>query len=176
MRIIELFETHTGFQLFVDLDGVLADFDSGKNQIIKGTPSEKQKSEFWKTLHSFSYEEIEDWWANLGMAPGGEILWSYVSKFHPIILSSPDISKGCREACEKGKLRWIKKHLHPSPSSVIITKDKWKHASRFNILIDDRTKVLIPWEEHGGVGIHYETGNPKKTIKELIDRFGFPKK
>ena len=46
----------------------------------------------------------------------------------------------------------------------------------FAILIDDRTKNTVPWEAAGGVAILHEAGNAKKTIKELQERFGFPKR
>ena len=123
-----------------------------------------------------SYDEAEEWWSNLPWMPGGQELWAYVSQFHPIILSSPDERPGYRDACERGKNKWVQKHLRPQPAAVIITKDKWKHANKFTILIDDRQKVLIPWEEHGGAGIQHNAPNTKATIKELITRFGFPRK
>lgn len=175
MKASEIMEApNTGFQLFVDLDGVLCDFESGIQKLLG--QYEFEKKDIWKIIHSMPYEEAEDWWANLDWAPGGQELWSYVSKFHPTILSTPDKRPRYREACERGKNRWVREHLHPKPAGVILTVDKWKHANKFSILIDDRKKVLAPWEEHGGAGILHVAGHTKNTIKELISRFGFPKK
>ncbi len=172
---MELFEASTGFQLFVDMDGVLVDFDGGVDTLGAIAGPRDGYSDFWKILHGLGPEEVENWWANLGWAPGGQILWNFVKKYDPTILSSPDISPGFQEACEAGKKRWIKKNLNPFPP-FIFEKQKWMHASKFGILIDDTKKKLIPWEEHGGSGIFYQTGNPTSAIKELVDRFGFPRK
>lgn len=178
MRIMELFEAQTGFQLYVDMDGVLVDFVGGASKMM-GDPSFKldsksNKTEFWKMLHAMDPEELEMAWANFGWAPGGQEFWKFVSKFKPIILSSPGTNS--REIIERGKSAWIKKNLNPSPAGVIFTKDKFKHSGKFNILIDDMNKNTIPWEEHGGNAILYKTGDSKSAIKELITRFGFPRK
>ncbi len=169
---MELFEAHPGFQLFVDLDGVLVDFEKG----IRDLGYDPKKKDFWKVLHRMECDEAEKWWASLEWAPGGQELWNFIKKYRPIILSSPDERPKYRQACENGKVIWVNKHLKPKPGGIIITSDKWKHATKFGILIDDYKKKLIPWEEHGGAGIHYQIGNPTAAIKELIDRFGFPRK
>ena len=176
MRAFELNEAAQSFQLFVDMDGVLVGWDSGVKNLLGSNMTASQDKDFWKTLHSFSEEEVREWWANLEWAPGGKELWSYVSKFNPSILSAPDQNKKYREACEKGKVDWIKKNLRPQPARMIFQVNKEKNAHKFAILIDDRTKNTVPWEAAGGTAILHETGNAKKTINELQERFGFPKR
>ena len=176
MRAFELNEADTGFQLFVDMDGVLVGFQSGVKNLLGSNMATSRAGDHWKILHNFPEEEVKEWWANLEWAPGGKELWSYVSNFHPSILSAPDMNKKYREACEKGKSAWIQKNLRPQPARMIFQRDKQKNAHQFAILIDDRTKNTVPWEAAGGVAILHETGNAKKTIKELQERFGFPKK
>jgi len=140
MRAFELNEATQSFQLFVDMDGVLVGFASGLKSVVGDSMATSEKSDFWKILHSFPEEEVKEWWVNLGWAPGGKELWSYVSKFQPSILSAPDQNKKYREACEKGKAEWIKKNLRPQPARMIFQRDKQKNAHEFAILIDDRTK------------------------------------
>ncbi len=175
MRAFELNETTQSFQLFVDMDGVLVSFASGVKNVVGDSMATSEKSDFWKILHNFPEKEVSEWWTNLEWAPGGKELWSYVSNFQPSILSAPDMNKKYREACEKGKAAWIKKNLRPQPAQMIFQVNKEKNAHKFAILIDDRTKNTVPWEATGGVAILHETGNAKKTIKELQERFGFPK-
>lgn len=176
MRAYELNEDATGFELMIDMDGVLVGFQSGLKSLLGNSMATSEKSDFWKILHSSPEEEVRAWWANLEWAPGGKELWSYVSNFQPSILSAPDMNKKYREACEKGKAEWIQKNLRPQPAQMIFQRDKQKNAHEFAILIDDRTKNTVPWEAAGGPAILHETGNAKKTIKELQERFGYPKK
>ncbi|KKM82484.1 hypothetical protein LCGC14_1319150 [marine sediment metagenome] len=176
MRAFELNEATQSFQLFVDMDGVLVGFQAGVQSFLGTTMITVHNRDFWKTLHNSPEEEVKEWWANLEWAPGGKELWNYVSKFHPSILSAPDMNKKYREACEKGKIDWIQRNLRPQPTNIILQRNKEKTAHKFAILIDDKTKNTVPWEAAGGVAILHETGNAKKTIKELQERFGFPKK
>ena len=177
MRANELFEAPTGFQIYCDMDGVLVDFEGGVQKIMNNPnyniDDKNQRKDFWKLMKTMPQEEAVELWATLDWAPGGQELWKYISRFHAAILSSPGYS--LRPLIEAGKMKWIKKNLRPQPSSVILTPDKYKHANKFSILIDDMPKNIIPWEEKGGVGILYKTGNYKPAIKELQDRFGFPK-
>ena len=117
-----------------------------------------------------SVEECEEYWANLPPLPGSDKLWKFLVKYKPIILSKPDANAKHREACEKGKMRWVQKHLHPTPQVILSTK-KWKQARPDTILIDDFPKNTVPFEEAGGSAIVFTSAD--QTINELKNRFGF---
>ncbi len=161
MRLYELEKYE--FKLFCDLDGVLADFNTGMADLLDET--EPPTKNIWKALHQLSHEEAKNWWANLPMLPGAEKLWSEISEFYPTILSSPDLRPGFREACVKGKKEWVRKHLTPFPSAVIVNPNKEQYAAPHHILIDDREKILKPWIDHGGIGILHI--NVEQTLVEL---------
>lgn len=168
----------SGFQLYCDMDGVLVDFIRGardlmNDQSLKQTIDPTKKQELWKIHGAMSHQEATDWWGNLEWAPGGKELWNYIRRFNPGILSSP--GKSLISAVEQGKMHWIKTHLTPIPKPIIFANNKYQHATNFNILIDDRTKNTIPWEEAGGPSILHIFGESESTIKELQERFGFPK-
>lgn len=178
MRAFELHEANTGFQLYVDMDGVLVDFVGGVKKFMKNPSydmdSREHKKIFWAELNQMDPTDAEELWANLSWTRDGKILWKYVSKFNPIILSSPGTTS--REIIEGGKAKWLTKNLNPSPAKIIFETEKWNYAGKYNILIDDSPKHTIAWEEHGGISIPYKEGNAKKTIKELQKRFRFPRK
>jgi hypothetical protein len=169
-----------GFQIYVDMDGVLVDFDKGMKDLM-GNPdfsldNTRDKAELWKKVSSLDPEEAKEIWARLDWAPGGKELWRYLSKFDASILSSP--GKQSRDIIEAGKWEWIRRNMNPQPRTVIFEPDKWKYAAQCHILIDDSQRKLVPWEEHGGVAIQHKAGRDdhKRIIKQLQKRFGFPRR
>lgn len=169
--------TITGFQIYCDMDGVLVDFVKGARDLMNDQSLEMndkiKKRELWKIHGSMEHQEAIDWWGNLEWAPGGKELWNYIRRFNPGILSAP--GKSLKNDVEQGKMHWIKTHLTPIPKPIIFANNKYQHATNFNILIDDMIKNTIPWEEAGGASILHVFGESKSTIKELQERFGFPK-
>ena len=178
MRFCELLETNTtGFELHIDLDGVLVDFVGGVQKVMADPQfditDKKRRGDFWHHLKTIPRDQAIEIWANLEWAPGGRELWRYVSRFNPKILSSPGYT--LRNIIETGKMKWIKDNLKPKPAGIIFTPDKHKHANQFGILIDDQQKNIVSWEERGGIGILYKTGDWRTAVNELQERFRFPK-
>lgn len=176
MYLDELNNTNTGFQVYLDMDGVIVDWVAGAQNLLNQSwdGSKGQDNDFWKRLHSMDIDEVEEYWTKLPWLEDGKVLWKYLSKFRPIILSKPDKTAGFREACEKGKARWIKQHLQPTPKFIFST-EKWRMATPNTILIDDMAKNTIPFEDHGGSAIIHN-GDAKRTIRLLQERFNFPKR
>jgi len=185
MKIYELFETsqNTGFKLFVDLDGVLVDFEKGVSAFMADDMSDKgyknlpviqgyamgnnkQSRAFWKKVEMIEESDAIALWTNLGWMSDGKKLWGYINGYNPVILSSPGTSS--RHIIEAGKKIWIDRHLSPKPS-YIFEPDKFKHAKGKpgiqHILIDDSKKKLDPWEAAGGIGIFHTSASD--TIKQL---------
>lgn len=182
MRAFELFEASackTGFQIYIDMDGVLVDFDKGVRDLLNN-PSfklgKKNAEQLWSAVSKMDPEDVKEVWASFDWAPGGKQLWNYVSKHDATVLSSP--GNQSRDLIEAGKWEWIRRNMNPQPKKVILEPDKWKYASNCNILIDDSQRKLVPWEEHGGPTIPYKAGrdNYTKVIKKLQTRFGFPRR
>lgn len=159
------------------MDGVLVDFVGGVQKAMNDPQHDMTQKEhrnnFWKFLQTIPREEAIAIWANFDWALGGKELWKYISRFDASILSSPGISS--REIIETGKMQWIKKNLRPQPSHIIFSRNKGKHANQFGILIDDKKSNIDAWEANDGIGILYEIGNYKPAIRELQERFRFPK-
>lgn len=182
MRAYELTEAQgSGFKIFCDMDGVLVDFRKGvgefmadpqygeeytvQNYVIGRGPESKV---FWKKLaivDKVAPEETRAIWENLEWLPDGKKLWSYISKYDPVILSSP--GKTSADIIIDGKKQWLDNHLGGVKS--IFETDKWKYAKgnagTQHILIDDTANKINPWVEHGGIGILHTSAS--NTIKEL---------
>jgi len=166
MKIIDNFlqEVTSSFHLFLDLDGVLVDWDRGIEALGYGTVEEiknKHGTDFiWKLLS----KEGESFWKNLEWTQDGKQLWEFCQPFHPTILSAPTNDNSSRT----GKIIWVKQHLGPDVKLILEkSKDKHKHAKPGYILIDDRPENIKDWRKHVGGGIGILHKNAEDTISNL---------
>jgi len=155
------------YQLFCDLDGVLADFNDGVYRIFKKNPAELKPQILWSRLAT-----TPNFYANLNVMPNGQLLWDTIKDQNPVILT------GCPSGqwAEPQKRLWVKEKLGES-YQVITTKNqaqKCQHVINerdgkkvISILIDDREKAKQAWEENGGVFILYDDSNMIDALQEL---------
>lgn len=140
------------YQLYVDLDGVLADFDARIFDLF-GMYSDDLK------LHPFVHinhiDAGEGFFASLAKMPDADILWDHVKKYDPIILTAHG---GQIDSAEQEKRDWVKKYFGDvEVIAVEKGRDKWKVIDDLpnSVLIDDRSKAIDPWRDNGGIGIHH---------------------
>ncbi len=147
-------------QIFLDLDGVLADFDRGAATIFKMPPKEYENKfgpgRFWKKLAT-----TDDFYNSLELMPDAMQLYDAVKHLDPIILTGLPIGKWA----EPQKRTWAQRHF---PEVQVITtsaRHKHKFCSPGDVLVDDRDKYRDLWEEAGGLFIHHRSAN--ESIEEL---------
>lgn len=156
------------YKVYVDLDGVLVDFDSEMARI--GFPRAKvendkvAKSKFWQAVGRLA-KEGKPFWGAMNPMPDATQLWNYVKKYNPEILSATGhVGNATQE-----KHEWVKKYLGDVP--VHLTRksaDKAQYAAPNHILIDDRAKSIEPWLAAGGIGIlHKNAADTINKLKEL---------
>ncbi len=161
-----IMENITQYSLYIDMDGVLTNFDKAFTDIGIDIPFRDfelkyGKIESWNVIHE---RGGLDFWKNMEWMPDGKILWSYVKQYNPIILTSP----AAEDESWQGKKMWIEREL--GDVVFIFERDKFKYARNNRILIDDFFKKIDGWNEHGGVGILHKSA--EETIKEL-QKYGF---
>jgi len=149
------------YTIYCDLDGVLVDFEKGYYELtgIDTKQFVKGDAAFWAPINA----EGPEWWASLDWMPDGHILWSYISKYKPYILSSPSRST----TSKVGKRMWVKIHLLNQYRELLLypRSQKQKFAGKNHILIDDIESTIKEWNNRGGIGIHHTSA--ANTIKEL---------
>lgn len=155
-------------KMYVDLDGVLADFDKGVKDFTGKSPEEWKETEegesaMWKAVH-----KVEDFYYHLEKMPDADELWGYVLQYEPHILTAIP-RKTSVPGAEGNKRAWVAKHLGPTIPVFIgpYSRDKQRFAKEGYILIDDRPSNIEEWEEKGGTPIHHK--NAEDTIKQLKD-------
>lgn len=150
-------------KLFVDMDGVLADFDRHLYETFGYWPGDKHDKFMWKDiLGSKSFFRYIPPFYN---AKRFIDLIEYLDRGKPYILTAcphsdyPDIAKQ--------KIEWIKEHIgdyHVLP--VIGGRNKGLFLDRpRDILIDDMEKNTLAWQEYGGRGILHKDYNT--TFEQL---------
>jgi hypothetical protein len=133
-------------QLFLDCDGVLADFDAVAIEIFGQHPNEAERTvgsdEFWRRLRLRS-----------GFFRDLPLLNDALELYHAVAHLDPTILTGCPRGgwAEPQKLNWAAQHF---PGVRIITcssHEKRLHMQSGDILVDDLVKYQHLWEEAGGI-------------------------
>lgn len=156
----------TGYSIYCDLDGVLADFRKKCIEVLNIDPDaieldRELKDEFWSKLRSRG-KDGHKLWEDLELMPDALTLWGYISKYNPIICTA---SGGFINA-ELEKRNWVKKVLGDVKTIVVThSRDKSAYAHQLAILIDDQTKSIDPWIAKEGVGILHKSA--AETIEHL---------
>lgn len=149
-------------QIFVDSDGVLADFDRGFEDYF-GLPPEQASDEwgipqFWNAIE----RTMPPFYRNLPVCDGAHQFMRLLHPARPIVLT------GCPLGgyAERQKIEWYKEHFPGVPVVCTMSKDKRDFCRRGDILIDDTASAGDRWQEAGGVFIHH-TGSLSQTALTL---------
>lgn len=149
-------------QLFLDCDGVLADFDKRAEQALGMNTREFEKQfgedEFWKRIYS-----IDDFFFTLDPMADAFELFNAVEHLNPIILTGKP--KGEWGAAQK--LRWRDKYFPNTEMIVCKARDKITHAKPGDIIVDDWPKHRQRWIDGGGIWVDHV--NTKQSLTKLIE-------
>lgn len=137
-------------QIFLDCDGVLADFDKA-GEILWGMPPRAYQAvhgskEFWQQLEAHG-----TFYRTLPLMPDAMELVDGVRHLNPTILT------GCPRGnwAEAQKIAWAEEHFPGIPIITCRSADKRMHAKAGDVLIDDWPQYRHRWIEMGGVFISH---------------------
>ena len=137
-------------QLYLDCDGVLADFDKGATAVLGLPPRAYEKrhglGRFWQKLAS-----APDFYFGLPLLPDATVLFDAVRHLHPVILTG--LPRGNWAADQK--VRWAAQHFPGTRIITTMARDKRNHARAGDVLVDDQLRHAHLWEEAGGIFIHH---------------------
>ena len=151
-------------KIFVDMDGVLADFIKGvegpkylNGPFDKQSDYDQRKVELSNAGLFFDLPPMNDMRTLVDYVKGTGIDWE--------ILSCSGVLN--RDRVAKDKFVWIRKH---ADIDVLVTctlkgKDKAIFARPGYVLIDDKASNITAWQDAGGIGIHHICAS--RTIKHL---------
>jgi hypothetical protein len=151
-------------QLYLDCDGVLADFDKGATALLGAPPREFQKrhglGRFWAKL-----ARAPDFYFGLPMLPDAQRLFDAVAHLDPIILTGLPMGNWAAEQ----KVRWAAKYFPGTRIITTMARDKRHHAKAGDVLVDDQLRHAHLWEEVGGIFIHHR--DVDDTLERLTAYF-----
>ena len=150
-------------QLFLDCDGVLANFDKRAREILGVVPREFEDKEgeqkFWDTLYG-----TPEFFFSLEPMPDAYELVDAVKHLNPIILTG----RPRGEWSVDQKLRWRDKYFPNLEMIVCRSRDKIKHAKPGDVIVDDWEKWRHLWVNGGGIWIlHTSAQNSIRDLREL---------
>ncbi|MBR5154456.1 MAG: hypothetical protein IKW58_01890 [Alphaproteobacteria bacterium] len=148
--------------IFLDMDGVLVDFDGEFERKHGILPYKLPRQELWQIVL-----DTKDYWVDLPKLSDADELVSYLSKFGFKILTG--LPQYGFDKAEKEKKMWLDKHYGIKEGVICcLSKDKQIYGKEGDILIDDRAPNIERWVEMGGIGIlHTSTEDTIKRLKEL---------
>lgn len=150
-------------QLFLDLDGVLADLYGSYYQIFGGGVRNQftEDDKMWDNIR-----EHGEFFRNMSLMPDAMDLWwgsIRITGKTPIILTGVPYS--IPNAAQQ-KRDWVAKHFGPEVQVITCrSADKKLYGSPGDILVDDRNKYRHIWEGMGGTWVLH--GSAQESLKEL---------
>jgi hypothetical protein len=149
-------------RIYLDCDGVLADFDDGFRQQFGMDPRKYEEkygsNTFWHNIRTSG-----NFYQNLPLMPDARELFEAVEHLRPIILT------GCPFGgwAELQKMRWRDKHFPGIPMVTCMSKNKRDYCKPGDFLIDDYLKYRDLWTEAKGNFIHHTSA--ADSIRQLKD-------
>lgn len=137
-------------QLFLDCDGVLADFDRAATALFGMGPRAFEERHglgaFWREIAAH-----RDFYGSLPLMPDAMRLFGAVRHLDPVILTG--LPRG--EWAAPQKIRWAARHFPGTRIITVLAVNKRDHARRGDILVDDQRRHAHLWEAAGGVFVHH---------------------
>ena len=167
-------------QVYLDLDGVLVNFDKGFKKISGGVSADDfarvkfngdikaAKKEFWKLIGRAG----SSWWANLEMMPDGMVLWNFFKTYNPIILTA-----GRGSGVKEGKTSWVHRHLGAQINPVLASRGEDKpmyvtnDPNTIHVLIDDTKKNIEAWNNSGEGKVAMLHTSAADTIRKFTETY-----
>lgn len=154
--------------LYLDMDGVVADFDTYAERIIgKRSENNRWEHEDWQKLQNF--QRI---YRDLPKTPEADALVEYCRQFalvreHELLFLTAVPKGNDFHWAFYDKMTWAQEYypdipVHFGPFGL----NKQVHCRAGDILIDDRLSNIEEWTRAGGIAIRH-LGNLEDTIRQL---------
>lgn len=148
-------------QLFLDMDGVLADFNKRAREILGMEPEDFEarfgKQAFWLILQS-----SPDFYNSFDLMLDAPFLLDATRHLGPIVLTGVPMG----EWAQPQKRQWIMRNTGLN-CITCRAKDKSLHAQPGDVLVDDRGEYADVWEAKCGPGTFVLHKSAHRSLKDL---------
>ena len=172
MNMKEKSNRPTEIRVYLDMDGVLADFNRGVRELChmeaqsqNGKRNAKLDDRMWEAIR-----ETDHFYDRLELLPGAKEMFGRIRERYgdrcEILTGIPREERGIVTAAQD-KTDWTRRMLSEDVKIHTVCR---KHKLRYctgseSVLIDDREKTIREWREQGGTGILHIS--PEETLREL---------
>ena len=151
-------------RVYLDLDGVMADFDQHFKDTFGVFPQALSDKVLWQKIGSY-----DTFFFDLPLMPGAIELFEFLTdSFDVTILTACPKSNYYKTALQKKA--WVREHLCDKVAVLPVMGGKNKALfmhEEGDLLIDDMEKNCAPWQDLGGKAIVHK--DPKLTMKLIGD-------
>ena len=151
-------------QLFLDCDGVLADFETGSVEMLGMPPAAFEerhgKRAFWR-----DGARTKDFYLRLPLMADARTLFDAVAHLDPIILTGLPLGNWAAPQ----KVRWADLHFPHTRIITCMARDKYRHMKGADVLVDDRSDHRDKWEAAGGKFVHHK--DARSSLKQLAEYY-----
>ena len=151
-------------RLFLDCDGVLADFDAAAAKLLGMSAGKFQSRygnrEFWKRI-----QRAPDFYGTLPEMPDARELFDAVEHLKPTILTGLPLGNWAAPQ----KVRWAAEHFPGVPIVTCMARDKHRHMHEGDVLVDDRETHRAAYENAGMVFVHHTSA--RDSLRQLAAIF-----
>ena len=159
-------------KIYFDMDGVLADFDRGVNELCRMNASSQNEKydEEYDALMWARIREIDHFYNRLDLMPGAkemfELLYGKYGDKCEILTGIPKAERGIVTSAED-KVVWTRRMLSEKVKIHTVSRKEKKLycTGPETILIDDQERTILEWRAAGGTGILHRS--PEQTLAEL---------
>lgn len=163
--------------LYLDMDGVVADWHSAAEQFLELRWAEKGDRiprEQWQRIKSNSR-----FYLDLPLKPGGQELVQYCQslldqgRIQTLQFLSALPQQNDMPFAAQDKVWWANRYFPGIPVFLgPYSHDKWRHCRPGDILIDDRYSNCEEWEDAQGRAYRYDNWlNCEQWLAKLFDNF-----
>jgi len=147
-------------RLFLDCDGVLADFDEGARQLLGASPRQLEarhgRREFWRRI-----AKARNFYGSLPEMHDARLLFDAVEHLKPTILTGLPLGRWAAPQ----KVEWAAEHFPGVPIITCMARDKHRHMHPGDVLVDDRETHRAAYEAHGVVFVHHKSA--EDSLRQL---------
>lgn len=159
----------SGFAFFIDMDGVLSDFDGHAKDNGKYGPGGET---LWDALDM-------GWWQSMPMFAGAAEFFTALGAQGPVRFLTAPVPQ---VDCFAGKADWVSRFRDGEGAAdlerLVICRavDKNLLARPHHILIDDRQKNIDEWQAAGGIGILHkgDFADTKRRVLAAMAAYAAP--
>lgn len=155
--------------IYVDMDGVIADFDGALREKLGLSFKDDHKGKVWGRIQRHN-DQVEPWFYSLPKMADADMLWEFVTEH----FENVEVLSACgttpRDAAGQKKA-WMGDNYgyHYVANVVHSSSDKATFAHANALLIDDREKSTKPFAKAGGMTIlHTDAESTIARLKELM--------